>query len=384
MSCKSLFNNILSKVKPTIASLKERLHWRILDNYILKKFLGTFICAIALLMMIVIVFDISENIQRFLDKNITLSDIILRYYLNFIPYFINLFIPLFTFISVIWFTSKLSSQNEIISILNGGISFTRFLRPYIIGALIIALLSLILANFIVPRTQEHFLAFKNEMTNRRYVTQSVMHIKNSADSYIYLERWEEEPREGYMFTYEVLASQNISYKISAKTVKYNEEIQKWELKNYTKRIIDSNGEERVSTGKQMDTVFNVFPRDFDQDIKIIETMTFQQLHAFIEQEEAKGSSLVKYYIIEKHKRLANPLGTLIMTLLGQSVASRKTRRGVGVHLFFGIGLAFSFIFFQQVSTVFSISGGLPPWLGSWIPNLIFLVICVVMLRFSQK
>ncbi|MDR1345432.1 MAG: LptF/LptG family permease [Bacteroidales bacterium] len=366
-----------------MAYLKERFQWRILDSYIFKKFLGTFVYAIVLLMVIVIVFDISENIQRFMDKNISFSDIIFRYYLNFIPYFINLFIPLFTFISVIWFTSKLSSQNEIISILNGGISFSRFLLPYVSGALIIALLSLILSNFIVPYTQEHFLAFKNEMSNRHYITQSSMHIKNSPNSYIYLERWEEETREGYMFTYEILAHQNISYKISARTVKYNEEIKKWELKNYTKRTI-IDGDEIITTGQQMDTVFNVLPRDFDQDVKIIETMTFRQLYAFIKQEESKGSSLVKYYIIEKHKRLANPLGTLIMTLLGQSVASRKTRRGVGVHLFLGIGLAFSFIFFQQISTVFSISGGLPPWLGSWIPNLIFLAICAVMLRFSQK
>jgi len=384
MNYKSLFYKILLKIKSEAVCIKKLLCWRILDSYILKKFLGTFIYAIALLMVIVVVFDISENIQRFMDKNVTLSDIIVRYYLNFIPYFINLFIPLFTFISVIWFTSKLSSQNEIIAILNGGISFKRFLLPYIVGALIIASLSLILSNFIVPRTQEHFLAFKNELMNRRYVTKAVMHIKNSSNSYIYMERWEEKTREGYVFTYEELAARSVAYKISAKTVKYNEETKKWELRNYTKRIIDSNGEEILITGQQMDTVFNVFPRDFDQDVKIIETMTFQQLRAFIKQEEAKGSSLIKYYIIEKHKRLASPLGTMIMTLLGQSVASRKTRRGVGVHLFFGIGLAFSFIFFQQISTVFSISGGLSPWLGPWIPNFIFLVICIFMLRFSQK
>jgi lipopolysaccharide export system permease protein len=364
--------------------VKDLCHWQILDGYLLKKFLETLVYSIALLMTIVIVFDISENIQHFLDKNISIHDIIFLYYLNFIPYFVNLFIPLFTFISVIWFTSKLSSQNEIISILNGGVSFNRMLVPYITGALIIGIFSLLLSSFIVPKTQENFLAFKNSLSNRRYfATQTVMHFRNSDNSYIYLERWEEEPRKGYMFTYEEFSSAGVSYKLSATRVTYNEETQKWELSEYTKRTI-YNTKEQIFTGEKMDTVFNVLPRDFDQNVKVIETMTLPQLNDFIKQEEAKGSSLVKYYIIEKHKRLANPLGTIIMTLLGQSIASRKTRRGVGVHLFFGIALAFTFIFLQQISTVFSLQGGMPPWLGSWIPNLLYIVICGVLLKFSQK
>jgi lipopolysaccharide export system permease protein len=346
--------------------------------------LGTVVFAITLLMVIVVVFDVSENIQKFMSHNIPTKEVIIGYYLNFIPYFINLFIPLFTFISVIWFTSKLSSQNEIISIFDNGISFNRMLVPYVTGAVIIMLVSLIMANFIVPNTNRKLNEFKYQYFGRRYVASTYLHIKNSKNSYVFVERWDKVEGIGYNFTYEEFDSSALRMKISAQTADYNEEKQMWELKNYTRRVITPNNEELIIKGEEFDTVLNILPRNLYQDAFVSETMSYTELRQFIKEEKLRGSSLLANYQIERHKRLANPVGILIMTLLGLSVSCRKSTRGVGVHVFIGMGLAFSFIFLQQISTVFSVSGGLPPILGTWFPNIIFLIITIVMLKLTPK
>ncbi len=372
-----------SKIKTFLNKYRDILGWRLLDSYILKKFLGSFVYSIALLMTIIIVFDVSENIQSFMDKNVPFSEIVFKYYLNFIPYFINLFIPLFTFISVIWFTSSLSQQNEIIAILGSGINFYRFMVPYIAGALIIASLSLVFANLIIPHTNENFNNFKQEYFIVRHASRSNIHVKTSPNTYVYVDRWNRNAMEGHQFTYECFSDEMISYKIKARSIKYNPDNQTWRLENYSKRTI-RDSIETVEVGKTMDTVFNIEPNDFNKDVKVIETMTYENLQDYIKEEKAKGSSYVNYYLIEKNKRIANPMGTIIMTLLGLSVASRKTRRGIGVHLFFGIALAFIFIFLQQISDVFAISGSIFPALGAWIPDIIFLIICIFMIKYTQK
>ena len=377
------FKSIISKAKENFSWFREKFRWRIMDSYILKKYLGSFFFSITLLMTVIIVFDISENINLFLDRDAPLKDIIFKYYLNFIPYFINLFIPLFTFISVIWFTSKLSGNNEIISFFNAGVDFYRFLMPYIVGSLIIVAISFAMANFVIPRTNEKLFEFKDKYTKRKFVTHTNIHVKNSKNSYVYVERWQNEMLEGSYFSYEVMGDDQFTYKLSSSGIKYDEESNKWTLRNYTKRrIID--GVETVETGSRMDTVFNISPNDFNQDENIIETMTYKELRNFIKSENEKGSSLVKVYEIEKHKRISNPVGALIMAILGLSVAARKTRRGVGVHVFIGLVIAFSFIFFQQVAKVFALSGLLPPAIGSWIPNMLYAVICVYLLKYVQK
>lgn len=376
--------NVINRIKEWNECVREKIGWKILDSYLLKKMLGTVVFAITLLMTIVVVFDVSENIQRFMSHNIPAKDVIVGYYFNFIPYFINLFIPLFTFISVIWFTSKLSSRNEIISIFDNGISFNRMLVPYITGAVIIMLLSLFLANFVVPETNGKLSDFKYQYFGRRSIAATYLHIKNSKNSYIFLERWEKMEEKGYNFTYEEFDQNAIRLKISAQTIDYNEEKKVWQLHRFTRRVITPDNEEIITRGEQLDTVLNILPRNLHQDAFVSETMSYKELRQFIKEEKLRGSSLLANYQIEQHKRLANPLGILIMTLLGVSVSCRKSTRGVGVHVFIGMGLAFSFIFLQQVSTVFSVSGGLPPVLGTWFPNIIFLIITIVMLRFTPK
>jgi lipopolysaccharide export system permease protein len=357
--------------------------WKIIDSYLLRKFLGSVVYAIVLLMTIIIIFDLSENIQRFMSKAIPVKEIITGYYFNFIPYFINLFIPLFTFISVIWFTSKLSSHNEIISILDNGISFYRFMVPYFVGALIIMILSLVMANFIVPHTNARLNDFKYTYFGKQSVSSYNLHVKNSGNSYIYVERWSRNENAGFDFTYEEFGSTSLNKKITARKAQYDPSNGRWVLYNYTSRTIIDDVE-GVVTGERMDTVFNVQPRNFSQDVFISETMSYKQLRTFIADAKVRGSNLVAHYQIEQHKRIANSVGIFIMTFLGLSVSSRKNRRGVGVHIFVGMGFAFSFIFLQQVSTVFSVSGGLPPVLGVWIPNIIFIFITILSLHTAQK
>lgn len=373
-----------TRIKEINERFREKIGWKIIDGYLLRKMLGTVVFAITLLMTIVVVFDMSENIQRFMSHNIPAKEVITGYYFNFIPYFINLFIPLFTFISVIWFTSKLSSRNEIISIFDNGISFNRMLVPYITGAVIIMLVSLVFANFIVPYSSKKLNDFKYEYFGRKYMASTYLHIKNSQNSYIFVERWDRVEGLGYNFTYEEFDHNAMRQKISAQTIEYDEDKQQWKLHQYMRRVIMPENEELVYWGEEFDTTFNITPVNLYQDITISETMSYSELRQFIREERKRGSSLLANYQIEQHKRLANPLGIIIMTLLGVSVSCRKTTRGVGVHVFIGMGLAFSFIFLQQISTVFSVSGGLPPVLGTWFPNIIYLVITIVMLRMTPK
>ena len=356
---------------------------KIIDKYIFVKFLSAFIYAIGLLMVIIVVFDFSENVSRFMDYKISWVDVILKYYLNWIPSFFNLFIPLFAFISTIWFTSKLSSNNEIVAILNGGMSFYRMLVPYLAGAICIALFAIFMANVVVPRTNYNFERFRAERMTKWARTTSNFHVRNSGNSYIYIDRWKVNEKIGYTFSYDELGDAFVKYRLTAREIKYFDSLKVWRLHNYSKRMTSHTGE-KLSGGEFMDTVFNITPLDLSQDEKACGTMTFKAILKYIREDKEKGGGMAKFYIIEAHKRIANALGTIIMTLLGLSVASRKNRRGVGVHLFFGIALAFIFIFLQQVSMVFSIYGNFSPAWGTWMPNIIYSFVCLFMIRTCQK
>ena len=356
---------------------------QIIDRYIFTKFLTAFFYALLLFMAIVVVFDFSENVSKFMDYKISWIDVIFKWYLNWIPYFFNLFIPLFTFISTIWFTSKLSSNNEIVAILSGGVNYYRLMVPYLAGALCIALLSLLMSNVIVPRSTQRFENFKSQYMSRYSRTTTNLHIRNSTNSYIYVDRWNIKNNKGYLFSYDELGNAFVKYRITAQEITYDDSLKIWKLSNYKKRTTTHTREE-ITTGVAMDTVFNITPLDLSQDDKICETMTFREIRKFIRSDKEKGGGMAKYYIIQAHKRIANSVGIIIMTLLGLSIAFRKTRRGVGVHLFFGIALVFTFVFLQQVSTVFSTEGNFSPALGTWIPNIIYAVICIFMIKNCQK
>jgi len=358
--------------------------WTILDAYILRKFIGTFFYSLALILIIVVVFDVSENMQRFLDNQVPLKTIITKYYFNFIPYFASLFISLFTFIAVIFFTSKLSAHNEIIALLNGGMNFKRFLVPYMYGAVLIAVFSFFMANFVIPSTNRNLVEF-----NQKYFKRSLklfvsdIHLKSSPNTYIYVQQFNGELNTGWDFSYEQIEKQRLVYKITASEAVWDTAGQKWTLKDAKIRWF-KDGQEFFEQRAQMDTVFSITPKDLTTHISALETLNFMQLLKFIRVEKSRGSDQLRSYEVEKHKRIAAPFSTIILTLLGVSLAARKTRRGTGVHIFLGLGLAFSLIFFQQVSKVFGTSGALPPVLAVWIPNLVYFGICLVLLKMTPK
>ena len=355
-----------------------------LDRYILKKFLGTFVVSILLIILIVIVFDISEKIEDFLKPDITVHEIIFDYYVNFIPYFVNLFSHLFVFISVIFFTSRMAARTEIVAILCSGISFNRFLRPYIIGASLIAFTSIFLNTWLIPIANKTRLDFMNKYIDKDYVYNGRdIHRQISPGVFIYMEAYNSIENTGSRFTIEKLKGQELVMKLSAREIRWDSLKNDWAILDYSCRFINRR-KEYLTKGNEKDTVLNLSPKDFSRAENRTESMTSPELSAFIESEKMKGSDNVQLYEIEKYKRIAFPFATFILTIIAVAVSSRKVRGGIGRQLGFGISLSFIFIFFMQLFISYAQSGVIPAYIAVWIPNAIFAVIAIYMLRKAPK
>ncbi len=356
----------------------------ILDRYILGKFLGTFFFSIILIISIVIVFDISEKIEDFIAHDVPVSEIIFDYYLNFIPYFVNLFSYLFTFIAVIFFTSRMAARTEIVAILSSGISFKRFLRPYMIGATVIALLSLYLSNYLIPEANKTRLDFESKYVGSRYINQDHnIHRQVAPGTFIYMERYDSDDNIGSRFTLEKFDGLEMTMKISAKEIRWDSTKSRWSIIDYSGRYIRGK-KERLFKGAKIDTVFNLSPKDFSRAQNVMESMNSIELAAYIKNEKTKGSANVHLYEIEQNRRIAFPFATFIMTLIGVSVSSRKVRGGIGMQLAIGISLGFSFIVFMQLFTSYAASGVIPAYIAVWIPNGIYALIAAWMLWKAPK
>lgn len=357
---------------------------RILDRYIIRKFLGTFFYAIALIIVIVIIFDISEKVDDFLEKDAPLKAIIFDYYANFIPYFVNLFSPLFTFIAVIFFTSKMAGRTEIIAILGSGISFRRLLRPYIVSSLILAIMSFLLANFVIPYTNINLMNFEYRYIKQPKKSAGIdIHMMVSAGTFIYLENYNNTEDIGYKFSLEKYDKENLSLKLQSEYLKWDKINRQWKLEQYVIREIKGMAE-TIRKGQQMDTLLEFIPDDFKVNVEDAKTMKFMELRHFIEKEKMKGSRRVIEFEVEKQKRIAFPFATIVLTLIAVSLSSRKVRGGIGANLGAGIAISFAFILFMQISTTFSIYGNLPPIIAVWIPNIIFCILGIYLIRIAPK
>jgi lipopolysaccharide export system permease protein len=355
-----------------------------LDIYIIKKFLGTFFLSMALIILIVVVFDISEKIEDFIQKEAPLKAIIVDFYFNFIPYFVNLFSPLFTFIAVILFTSKMASQTEIVAILSSGISYRRLLFPYMLSATVIALLSLYLNNFVIPHATKQRIAFEDKyIKNEFYNRDKNIHIQLSPGTYIYLERYSTEENTGYKFSIEKFKNGQLYYKLIAENIKWDSIKNNWSINSYYIRNINGM-KETIHKGVKLDTVLSFTPKEFGRKDNTIETMDYHQLNLYIDSERLKGSNAIELYEIEKYRRIAFPFATFILTLIGVSIASRKVRGGIGMHIGLGILISFTFIMFMQVSTTFAASGLVSPLIAVWIPNVLFSFLAWFLLKNAQK
>lgn len=355
-----------------------------IDLYIIKKFLGTFFFSLGLIIIIVIIFDITERLDDFIEKEAPLDEIVFDYYMNFIPYFVNLFSALFVFISVIIFTANMASKTEIVAILAGGISFYRLLMPYLVSAVILTALSFYLNNFVIPKANQKRLAFEEIYIKNPYrnVAQDI-HRQIAPGNFIYFENYNNMSNVGFKFSLESFENGELKYKLLSDFIKWDTIKEKWSIHNY--RIREFDGEkEYLSTGAIKDTSLNFYPDEFGKRNNIVEMYNYFELNNAIEQELFKGSEKVVYLEFEKYKRMVFPFATIILTVIGVSIASRKVRGGIGIHIMIGFVISFSFIVFMEFSRTFAINGGAPPLLAIWIPNILFGILALVLLFKAPK
>ena len=351
--------------------------WKIfprIDRYIIGKFIGTYFFAIMLIISISIVFDFNENLAKFTRFNAPWKAIIFDYYLNFIPYFANLFSPLFVFIAVIFFTSKMAGNSEIISIMASGISFKRLLRPYMVSCVLISVLSYTLAAYVIPHgtviRQNFESMYKN---NKKNTSADNVQLQVDKNVIAYIQHYDNTIKRGYGFCLDKFENKKLVSHMTATEAQYDtisDTKYHWKLSNW--KIREMRGmREKITSGLERDTVIQMEPVDLVFSKGQQETFTSPQLSDYINKQIDRGSQNVVQYQVEYHKRIASSFASFILTIIGASLSSRKRKGGMGMYLGLGLALSFIYIMLQTVSATFAINAGTPPMLSAWIPNILF-------------
>lgn len=358
---------------------------KILDWYISRKFIFTFFIALILIIGIVIIFDISEKIDDFVENEAPLNEIVFTYYLNFVPKFINMFSPLFVFITVIFFTSRLAANSEIIAILSGGISYHRMMVPYLASATLIALLSLGLNLYVIPRSNLKVVQFEAKYVKRHNdYKRSNIHYQIAPGEFVYVNSYRSWSNTAEKITLETIRDNKLVSKLSAELAVWDSTYGGWHMKDYTIREYTNGLQDRVKTGEQLDTIIPLTVTDFYRNEKTVETLTIKQLNELIDTQNLRGDANVIYAQIEKHTRYALPFSALILTIIGVALSSRKKRGATGWNIGIGIALAFSYILFLRFSQMFVFTGTLSPGIALWIPNLLYSIIAAFLYRMAPK
>ena len=360
------------------------MRFKIFDWYVIKKFLGTFVLIIAMFTIVAIVFDFTEKLEDFLQNDASMSEILFVYYPNFIPYILVLYTPLFLFIAVILFTSRMASRSEIIAIVNTGMSFRRLFFPYLITGAIICSLNLYANHWLLPNANKKRIAFENKYINLHYENHDDnIHMQVDKNLYVYIQSFRIADTTGFKFSMDKFQNGNLIWKLRSEKVVWDHATNKWRVINY---VIRTNHEmaESLHGGKDTLMSINFSPNDFGRKTEETSALNANELNAVIKQEILKGSDHVVYYYIEKYKRTAMPFSIFILIVIGVSLSSRKLRGGTGLHIAVGIALSFIYIFFQQFSATFSTNSSLPAWLGVWIPNFLFAFIAWYLFRKAPK
>lgn len=355
-----------------------------LDWYILKKFLGTFLYAILILAVITAVIDYSEKVDDFV-KNQAPGLAILNYYKNFIPYMVAFLLPLFIFIATIFFTSKLAYKSEIIAILAAGVSFPRFLRPYMVGAVFLCIISLIANHWIVPEANKQRLDFEDRYIHEAtYSSDRNVHLRLSPELYVYIQSYDYGSNTGYRFTEEHIKGTLLKEKIMADRVSYDSTTKTWKLLGVVIRTNDGL-KENLKFAAELNRKYPSFtPKDLEDDNDIMTAMTTPYLDKIIAREKLRGRENLNQYYVEKYRRTAQPFAEIILTLIGVCVANKKVRGGSGLHLALGIMISAAYIMAIQFTATFSTKAGMNPILAVWIPNIIFGMIALVLYRRQVK
>jgi lipopolysaccharide export system permease protein len=369
-------------IKQSIKDFKPQI--TTIDRYIIKKFIGTYVVALLLIIGIVIIFDLSEKVDKFVTNQAPLRLIVFQYYANFIPYFVNMFSPMFVFITVIFFTSKMAANTEIIAILAGGISFKRLMWPYFVSATVIVLCSLVLNLYVIPPCNKGRIAFEQKYVKKKYENFSRnVHYQISPGNFLYVQSFAPSNNTAYGFSLETINGHEITSKLSATEAQWDSTFQGWKLKDYILRTFE-DGVENVKTGPKLDTVIAVTVEDFYRRKNTVQTLPDGQLRRLIRDQKIRGDKDVMFSLIEQNERWAMPFAAFILTLIGVSLSSVKRRGGIGLNIGIGIALSFSYILFMRFSQMFVYSNTLPPFIAIWMPNVLYLIIAIYLYRIAPK
>lgn len=357
---------------------------KIIDWYIIKKYLGTFLFTCAIFTVVIVIFDVSEKLDDFLKHEAPFSKIITEYYAGFIPFYLNFLSPLINFIAVIFFTAKMADQTEIVPILSGGVSFRRFLWPYFVSSFLIFAVTLVANLFIIPYTNKLMIGFENVYVNPKSDnSKTETHMQIDKNTYVYIKSFDNIQKVGYTFIMEKFDGDQLVQKLMADRIAWDSVKKKWSIENYTVR--DVNGlKEKMTNGPKKDTTLDMRPVDFEVYDNIYSAMSTRELNSRIEKEKTRGTGVMQLLELEKYKRYVYPLSAFVLTLMGVSLSSRKVRGGVGLPLGIGIFLSFTYIVSIQFSTMFSLKGGLPPIIAVFIPNILFGALGVYLLIKAPK
>ncbi|MDE6003199.1 MAG: LptF/LptG family permease [Prevotella sp.] len=358
-----------------------------MDWYIINKFIGTYFYSIILIISISIVFDVNENLAKFTNNHAPLRAIVFDYYANFVPYFANLFSPLFVFIAVIFFTSKLAGNSEIISMLACGMSFKRLLRPYLISAAFIAALNFYLGAYIIPKGTVVRHDFESLYKNNKKNT-SASNIQLMVDKGVvaYISQYDDTRKTGYGFALYKFENKKMVSQLNANIIQYDtisDSRYHWKARNYKIRTLKGM-REQITSGSELDTLIQMEPMDLIFSKGQQETFTSPELLRYISKQQQRGSSNVVQYEVEYHKRIASSFASFILTIIGVSLSSRKRKGGMGLYLGTGLALSFTYILLQTVSATFAINADTPPMLAAWIPNILYLFIAYFCYRHAPN
>ncbi len=344
---------------------------KILDRYILKNLLVTFLFTAFVIVFIICMIDYTEKVDDFLEKKAPTSAIIFDYYLNLVPYWINYISPLMVFIATVFFTSRMAARTEIIAILSSGISFGRLLVPYLMGATIIGGVMFLLVGWVLPKANKIRNEFEQKyVKDEFYFDGRNVHIKVAPNVYAYLESYNVATKTGNKFTLETVVGNELKKKLTADKIEWQPKLNKWALKNYRIRDLEKQNE-ALTFGSELDTLINLRPKDFESDYNLFETFTLPELNDYIELLKSRGSDGLEVYLIEKYTRFTQPFAMLILTAIGLIVSGRKSRQGVGLQIALGFALAFIYILFFLLSKGVAESGNINTLLAVWLPNIVF-------------
>ena len=361
---------------------------KIIDKYILKRYLVTFSVMLIMFIPIGITIDVSEKVNKMIEKKIPLKDILI-YYGDFTIYFANLLFPIFLFLSIIWFTSKLANNTEIIAILSSGISFSRFLRPFMYGAIIVSVFALIMGFFLVPKASKGFNDFRYQNLKGNSQTRETSDIfrqikkDGKLEENIYVSNYNYLSQTGFNFTYEKFQDNVLIEKVTANRIRYEEATKNYTLYGYNRRIVGETNDEIVSSDKLM-VKYNFEPDDLTPVIYVAETMSIGELNHFIEKERSRGNGNINTYLVVFYKKFSLPVSAFILTIIAVAVSSMKRRGGMGINLAIGIVIAFVFIFFDKVFGTLAEKSSIPPFIAVWLPNLVFGILAYYLLRNAKR